>query len=323
VSVAFPKPRFRYDYELARELRAVRGYPKQEGKHKRAIPAKQPDRLLLVTWNIANLGVQERRDKDHRLIAEILSWFELAAIQEVNADLSGLRAIQQHLPNRYRVLFSDPGGNDERYTFIYDSEKVTPLEEIGEVTIPPQSLKSIKLPGVKQGFAGFDRNPYLTAFKARGLTFVLANCHLFFGKNTIGMDRRCLEAFAVAWWADNRRDDRHAYTPHVLALGDFNLPSSLPSDRVYAALTGSGLELPKHDTRVPGTNLSGTAQYDQMAVFPGPMRKAITKMGIFDFDGAVFRDLWGGGTKTEQERFRSYVKYYLSDHRPLWAQLRI
>ena len=44
--------------------------------------------------------------------------------------------------------------------------------------------------------------------------------------------------------------------------------------------------------------------------------------GIFDFDGAVFRDLWGE-TKAAQARFRSYVRYYLSDHRPLWAAVSV
>jgi len=117
--------------------------------------------------------------------------------------------------------------------------------------------------------------------------------------------------------------DKSAYTPHVLALGDFNLPVAAPTDRIYAALTRKGLELPPHETRVPGTNLEGDAQYDQMAVFPGPMRDAISKMGVFDFDGAVFKNLWGNGTKAEAKTFQGYVKYYLSDHRPLWAQLRV
>jgi hypothetical protein len=60
-------------------------------------------------------------------------------------------------------------------------------------------------------------------------------------------------------------------------------------------------------------------QYDQMAVFPGPMEEAVEQLGVFDFDGAVFRDLWGEGKR--QTRFRSYVRY-LSDHRPLWAALK-
>ena len=80
--------------------------------------------------------------------------------------------------------------------------------------------------------------------------------------------------------------------------------------------------MPEHSTRVGGSNLSDDAHYDQMAIFPGPIQEAIVRAGVFDFDGAVFRDLWGT-TKSEQTRFRSYAKYYLSDHRPLWAELKI
>ena len=77
----FPRPTFAYDYAVATELRALRRY--QLTAPDRAIPPKQNDRLLLATWNIANLGVQARRDKDYRLIAEIIGWFDLIAVQEV------------------------------------------------------------------------------------------------------------------------------------------------------------------------------------------------------------------------------------------------
>jgi hypothetical protein len=72
---AFRKPTFSYSWDLDEELKALRDYPKQPGKEDRAIPAKQANRLLLATWNIANLGLQDRREKDHRLVAEILGWF--------------------------------------------------------------------------------------------------------------------------------------------------------------------------------------------------------------------------------------------------------
>lgn len=319
----FPKPRFDYDYDLDDELKALRAYPKQEEKEDRAIPAKSSDRLLLATWNIANLGVQQRREKDYRLIAEIVSWFNLVAIQETNDDLEGLRGIQAHLPDQYEVLFSDPGGNNERFAFVYDSRKVTPLEEIGRVTVPPSDLRYIKLPDVKQQFQGFDRNPYLASFRAGDLDFVLANVHLYFGPDSdAGIERRCLEAYAVGRWADLRRRNKEAYTPNVLALGDFNLPVNDASDPVFRALTRKGLHLPPHSTKVGGSNLNDDAQYDQMAVFPGPMEGAIEETGVFDFDGALFRDLWGE-SKSQQAKFRSYVKYYVSDHRPLWTALKV
>lgn len=320
---AFPKPRFDYDYDLATELKALRGYPSQPGKEDRAIPPPTRRRLRLATWNIANLGVQQRREKDYRLIAEIIGWFDAIAIQETNDDLSGLLGIMAWLPKRYRTIFSDPGGNRERYAFVFDGEKATLLDEVGRITVPPKDLGSVRLPDVKRGFEGFDRNPYLISLRAGKLEFVLADVHLYFGaENEESIERRCLEAYAIGRWADLRRRDRHAYTANVLALGDFNLPVSDESDPIFRALTRKGLHLPPHSTKVGGSNLNDDAQYDQMAVFPGPMEEAIERTGVFDFDGAVFRDLWGPTAK-EQKRFRSYVKYYLSDHRPLWVSLRI
>ncbi len=322
--VAFPPPDGSYDYEVGKELKALRAYSKQPGKEDRAIPDRSRDRLLLATWNIANLGVQKRRPQDYELIAEIIGWFDLVAIQETNDDLEGLRGIQEQLPDRYRALFSDPGGNRERYAFLFDSERVELLEEVGRVTVPPSELPSIKLPGVTRKFEGFDRNPYLASFRVGGLTFVLADVHLYFGADDkAALERRCLEAFAIGRWADSRKDDKYAFTPNVLALGDFNLPVRDPSDPVFAALTAKGLHLPPHSTKVGGSNLNDDAQYDQMAVFPGPMEKAIERSGVFDFDGALFRDLWGEGSEAEQKKFRAYVKYYLSDHRPLWTALAV
>jgi hypothetical protein len=115
----FPKPDFSYDYRVSSQLSALRRY--RDSKPGRQIPPKAPDRLLLATWNIANLGVQDRSEDDDALIAEILGWFDLVAIQEVNDNLAGLRGIQEKLPDHYRLLFSDPAGNDERLTFLYDS----------------------------------------------------------------------------------------------------------------------------------------------------------------------------------------------------------
>ncbi len=58
----FPKPRFDYAYDLAHEIAALRDYRKH--KPGRQIPAKGKGRLLLGTWNVANLGVQDRLDTD-------------------------------------------------------------------------------------------------------------------------------------------------------------------------------------------------------------------------------------------------------------------
>jgi hypothetical protein len=177
VAVIFRKPAFTYDYDVAAEVAALRRYPID--RPDRAIPARSATRLLIATWNVANLGVQERRDTDHRLLAELMSWFDLVAIQEVNDNLSGIRSIHAHLPAAYRLVFSDASGNNERMVFLYDSTRVRLLEEIGEVAPAPSTYRYLTLPGITQRFDGFDRNPYLATFTADTFTFSLVNVHLY------------------------------------------------------------------------------------------------------------------------------------------------
>ncbi|MEA2400733.1 MAG: hypothetical protein QOK00_1136 [Thermoleophilaceae bacterium] len=350
----FRQPTFDYHLDVDRELRALRKYSSLPGKEDRQIPERGEDRLLVATWNIANLGVQKREDDHYRLLAEIVGWFDLIALQEVNDNLVGLRAIIEHLPSRYRVLFNDAGGNDERFAFVYDSRKVGVREEIGELTVAAKDLPKVKLKDIPARFVGFDRNPMLASFRVNDMDLVLAGVHLYFGDSrppglpddeaeatttnpaararaeqrkepppAAGMDRRVLEAFAVARWAEQRERNENAYTANVIALGDYNLPVQAPGDRVYDALTKKGLRLPPHSTRVGGSNINDDAHYDQMAVLPGAIHDAIEELGIFDFDGALFADLFGGGTKAEVKRFREYMRYYVSDHRPLWMSLKL
>lgn len=60
-----------------------------------------------------------------------MGWFDIVAMQEVNDDLSGLRALMERLPRHYRVLFSEASGNQERAAFVYDSRTVEQLEKVG------------------------------------------------------------------------------------------------------------------------------------------------------------------------------------------------
>jgi endonuclease/exonuclease/phosphatase family metal-dependent hydrolase len=312
----FPKPRFAYEYDPAKELAALRAYRKQ--KAGREIPPKAKDRLLVATWNIANLGVQARLDSDYELIAEIVGWFDLVAVQEVNDDLRGIEAIHERLPKRYDLLFSDASGNRERQAFLYDSRRVARLREVGRVAIPPSDLPRIKLAGSTATFGGFDRGPYLASFESGAFRFGLLNVHLFYGSEKASdIDRRTLETFAVAWWADRTHRDAKSYVDEVLPLGDFNLPKAEAGDRIFDALVSLGLQLPPHTSQI-GSAIASDSYYDQIAFFPGATQDRFTgESNVFDFDGALFQDLW---QQRPGSPFLSYVRYHMSDHRPLWAE---
>lgn len=315
----FPKPSFSFLYQADVEIQALRKY--RDTKPGRAIPKKATNRLLIATWNIANLGIQQRRGEDYKLIAEMLTWFDLIAIQEVNDNLEGLRGIQQDLPKTMKLLFSDEAGNNERLAFVYDSRKVSLREKVGEISIPPSDARNIKLDGITQKFDGFDRNPYIASFEAGSFQFLLVNVHLYYGsESAIDVNRRRLETFAVARWSDNRRKSRNCYCKDIIALGDFNLPKAAPGDPIYDALTKRGLHLPQHTSEV-GSNLASDNHYDQIAFFPGETQADFTgSSGIFDFDGAVFSQLHA--TRPLKD-FLAYLRYYISDHRIMWAEFKI
>jgi endonuclease/exonuclease/phosphatase family metal-dependent hydrolase len=312
----FPKPRFDYDYEPTHELRALRAH-----RDTREIPAKRDDRLLLATWNIANLGVQERGTADHELIAEVISWFDLVALQEVNDNLAGIRGVLDQLPSNWRMQFSEAGGNRERAAFLYDARRVEPLEKTGRLSIAPSELGRITLKGVSTPFRGFDRGPYVGTFRAGRFSVELINVHLFFGSDVRSdIERRLLETFAVARWCDRRRLSPNAYLRDIVALGDFNLPELSESDPIFSTLTSRGLELPAHKSAVGGSSLDGHKHYDQVAFFPGETSEFAERVDVFDFDNAVFADLFA---ERPLKQFLGYVRYHLSDHRPLWAQFKI
>jgi endonuclease/exonuclease/phosphatase family metal-dependent hydrolase len=312
----FPKPRFDYSYDLDAELAALRSY--RRTKPGREVPRKGSGRLLLATWNIANLGVQDRLENDYALMAEIIGWFDLVAVQEVNDDLRGIEAIHSKLPSRYDLLFSDASGNQERQAFLYDTRKVRRLKEVGRVSIPPRDLQKIKMPGTTTPFPGFDRGPYTASFAAGAFRFSLLNVHLYYGSpDPADVDRRTLETFAVAWWADAKHRDSRSYVPEIVPLGDFNLPKQEPGDVIYDALVARGLHVPPHTSQI-GSAIASDSYYDQIAFFPGPTRDRFTgASNVFDFDGALFADLW---QQRPGKPFLSYVRYHISDHRPLWAE---
>lgn len=309
--ISFAKPNFTLNIDFNQEVQNLLTH-----KASRGLPEKSNDKLLICTWNIANLGLHDRHDDHYKLIAEILSWFDIIAIQEVYDNLNGLNSLDSHLPSHYDILFSDKGGNSERAAYAYNSRKVERLQMVGELAIPQADQRFIKLPGNNQKFKGFDRNPYIATFQFKNTNFTLVNAHLYFGSDSsASKKRRALEAFAVGRYCDLRRKSVNAFTDNIMALGDFNIPMAVKGDLIYDALSKRGLITPDHSTRL-ASSISTDAQYDQVVFFPNLKRK-ITNNGVFDYDDVIFPHLW----QSRPRSFKSYCRYYISDHRPMWVEV--
>ena len=325
-SLKSPDPAYTYDptLEISR-LVAHRDRVHKDPARNRHIPVVgQAGRVLIASWNVANLGQHRRRIEDLQMIASMINWFEIIAIQEVADNLDDIERVLRMLPDYFDLIFSDRAGNNERAAYFYDTRRVSLGPKIGEVAIVDNDRKYIRLPGVDRLFDGFNRNPYIATFIVEDTRLLLANCHLLYGSTRgavarqASIERRQLEAYAIARWCDLRRESRNAWTKNIFAIGDFNLPRATAGDVIFDALTRRGLRLPPHTTRIP-TNVANTADYDQIAVTPGLLSR-IKQVGVFDFDGVIFSDIYNRQTPGY---WRTCAKYYISDHRPLWMQFEL
>ncbi len=257
---AFPKPKFVYDFDVNHEIQSLLAH-----KSSRQIPEKKDDKLLIATWNIANLGLQKRWNEHYKIIAEVLSWFDVIAIQEVNDNLEGLYNIELELPNHYELVFSDKGGNNERSVFVFDNRKLDRLQLVAEVAVPPKDYRHIKLKDVTSGFKGFDRTPYLCSFQWNNHKLIFITAHSFFGsEKKVDVERRSLEAYAISRYADLRKNSKYAFSKNIITMGDFNIPKIEVGNQTYDALMARGLKLPDHSTKIY-SNINNDKQYDQIA----------------------------------------------------------
>src|SRR6185295_5842580 len=98
----------------------------------KSVPRKTDGQSLIATWNIRELGrgQNERRRTDEALayISEILSRFDVVAVQEVRNELGDFKSIMRMLGPSFAHLLTDitvgTRGNHERIAFIYDRTRV-------------------------------------------------------------------------------------------------------------------------------------------------------------------------------------------------------
>ncbi len=149
----------------------------------REIPAKADNKLLIATWNLTNFGLQKRRMDHLKLMAHILSKFDVIAVQEVADDLRHFEKLIKYMNGNYKALFTDIAGNYERLGYIYDADKLTKRGLIAELAMRSSERKRITIEvgdeREEMEFSGFNRNPYMATFKAGNFEFTLVNVHLY------------------------------------------------------------------------------------------------------------------------------------------------
>jgi endonuclease/exonuclease/phosphatase family metal-dependent hydrolase len=303
-------------------------------------PHRGDDSLLLATWNIRDFdsnkfGHGPRLPESFHYIAEIVSWFDLVAVQEVNRDLAALHKVMSLLGSDWDYLVTDTtegsGGNEERIAFVFDRRRVQFRNVVGEVVLPKSRIGSGEGEGDGLQFA---RTPFVVAFQAGWFKFNLCAVHIYFGADSgARLQRRIDEIRELATFFSKRQDRE---LEDYILLGDFNIVS--PEHRTMEALEGEGFVIPENLKR-EHTNLRGDKHYDQIALKVQEKRLEIGASGVLGFAASVFRD--------DDEDFAAYLDhmpahqraleeagqraYYaddwrtwqMSDHLPMWVQLKV
>ena len=191
------------------------------------IPAKNLDRNLLVaTWNLRALGALTQKwdasENDSpvrdlrtlRMIAEIVSRFDVVAIQEVRDNLTALRSLMLALGPDWShvVTYVTKGkkGNLERMAFLFDARKIKMSGLACELVVPPERLERIEADALRRQFA---RTPYAVCFQThssafnRPTSFVLVTLHVIHWESPA---ERLPEVKEIADWMSDWAKSVHA-----------------------------------------------------------------------------------------------------------------
>jgi endonuclease/exonuclease/phosphatase family metal-dependent hydrolase len=286
-------------------LLALRG-----GLSQTVSPSNKQQSFHLATWNIRDFGGHRlnpgpRLPESLMYIAEIISAFDLVAVQEVNEDMTEFETVMRLLgPN-----------------WTYDTRKIRFRHIAGEIVLPEVNGKPV---------AQFNRSPYLVAFQAGWFKFNICTVHIYYGSATDTKKRIAEIADIANFFVKRQKQDGETY----ILLGDFNILN--PDDPTMGALLGGGFEVPK-ELRDP-TALASVNYYDQIALRQAKRQVEIVKAGVFQWQDYVFRDAedyaayksfmpaktsTGKAASTDIAAYKKWRTWQMSDHKPLWAEIKI
>lgn len=300
----------------------------------KVIPHKRADRNLLIgTWNLRAFGgltkswasqagdSPKRNFRDVACIAEIVSRFDVVALQEVRGDLRALRHLLKALGEHWAFLLTDvtkgPAGNNERLAFLYDTRRVKPSGLACELVV----WIAEDSPTITEGTLNrqFARTPYACSFATVGpepTTFILVTLHVDWGDRP---GDRIPELKAIAEWLADWAEREEEWNHNLIALGDFNIDGI--DDDLHKAFTSTGLEPPPGLADLPRTIFdkpTARHHYDQIAWFNTKTKKrpvlnlSCSAAASFDF----VPELRGDQTLNT-------LSWHISDHYPLFVEFEL
>jgi endonuclease/exonuclease/phosphatase family metal-dependent hydrolase len=308
------------------------------------LQARKTDRnLLLSSWNIKEFGhLKNRLPESYFYIAEIISNFDLIAVQEVKSGLKDLEIVMKLLGRDWNYLITDitegKDGNSERFAYLYDTRRVNFTGLAGEILL----WKDLFTEG--EEIRQLKRTPYMTGFRAGWKTFALLNVHLQPNddRESRAVRKREIELLMKALAEKKKR--KTLWTENIVVLGDFNLYKK-DSDAVKVFNDNNFFE----SDLLQGLNTNTAASeetFDRMFFkkndyFYAPSKATGERGGVIDIFEIVYRLDGYAAYKEEMKKHKldpdtlsdeaAFEKYFknnwrktqLSDHKPIWVEINI
>ncbi|WP_027125448.1 endonuclease/exonuclease/phosphatase family protein [Gelidibacter mesophilus] len=294
------------------------------------IPSKKLDKnLLIATWNIRAFGNLTRKwdsvDGDspkrdlHSIlcIAQIISRFDVIAIQEVKDNIRALRDTLKVLGKNWSFILTDVNkgkvGNGERMAYLFDTRRVHLSGLAGELVVPEEWEDQIGEHALSKQFV---RSPYAVSFQSNQHTFILVTLHILYGKSA---DNRIEELRGIAKWLKSWAGSINAYHQDFIALGDFNIDAR--GDLLEETFLSEGLYIPPQlqSEDVTRSIFKSTKFYDQIAWFNSQGSGPRLSMEFLDGGNYDFVPYALANRKLTKQS----LSWLISDHYPLWAEFKV
>lgn len=298
--------------------------------------------ILIATWNLKEFGhFTDRMPDSYYYIAEILSKFDLIAVQEIKTSLKDLQIIMRLLGADWSYMVNDitggSAGNSESFAYLFNNKRVQPTGLAGEIVLWDEISQNLT---IKQ----LMRTPYITGFKAGWKSFAIINVHLKPSNNPANNLIRKEEIIALTTIIEDRIRNKTMWTENLMIMGDFNLYGN--NTDIIEVLTEKGFLQLAHLMNKP-TNVSGSESYDKIFYLKNKYFDLVSPTGlntggIFNFFNSVYRleEDWDKykdfmmahkedpSTLVTDDDFKRYYKNHwrvrqISDHLPVWLSMVI